>query len=77
MCVYLISHRHDDVMECSQVLCTSHCVPVPRYIDVEFLRTFPAHKVVLCIGNTRVELAVVIAMEGNIEDPVIIDQTMT
>ena len=59
-------------MECGQVLSISHCVPVPRHVDVVTLSTGTASKVIVSIRRTRVELTVVIAMEGNIQHPAII-----
>ena len=59
-------------MECGQVLCVSHRVPVPCHVDVVTLRPRTPNEVVVGIRRARVELPVVIAMEGNIQDPAII-----
>lgn len=58
-------------MECGQVFCVSHRVPVPRHIDVVALRPRTTSEVIVSIGRSRVELTIVIAMEGNVQDPAI------
>ena len=69
--LYLVSYWHNDVMERRQVLGISHRVPIPRHVDVETLCTLTAHEFKVCIRRTWVELTIVIAMERNIQDPVI------
>ena len=59
-------------MECGQVLRVSHRVPVPCYVDVVPLSPWSPNEVVVGIRRARVELSIVIAMEGNIQDPAII-----
>lgn len=69
--MYLISNRHNDVMEGSEVFSITHRVPVPGDVDVEALCPRPSDKLVVSIRSTRIELAVVVAMEGYVKDPTI------
>ena len=56
-------------MECSQILRIPHRCFVPCHVDIISLSTIPSSEGIVCVWLARVELLIVIPMEGEIENP--------
>ena len=57
-------------MECGQVLCITLCAPVPCHIDIVACGFRSTSEGVVGIRLTREEKSVIIAMEGEVKNPV-------